>query len=543
MADTTVPDLLDRRAADAPDQGVVFPDARMTYPELAAATRDLARALHGHGVRAGDSVGLLVPGRLDSVLWWLAAARLGAVTVPVNVRLKARELAYVVENADMTVLLAAAGFAPLVDPSATPLLRSVVSLDADTPPGWTARAEVEAGAAAVPEATVAAAQAAIDPADPVAMLYTSGTTSQPRGCLHSHASFVAEGEAVTERLGLRPDDRFWTPLPMFHCGGFDVAMSALAGRCGMVHVGTFEPGHALAQLADERCTVGFPAFDTIWMPVLDHPAFAATDLSALRMVLNVGSPERMRAMQARLPHVVQMSCTGMTESLGFCCMGAPDDPAEVRATTCGRPLRHMQARVVDPVTGRDVPPGTPGEFRFRGTSRVLRYHRDPELTAERIDAEGWFSSGDLVVADAEGRISFVSRLKDMLKVGGENVAAADVEGYLSEHPAVGIVQVVAAPDAHYGEVPAAFVQLRAGATATEHELIDFCRGRIAGFKVPRYVRFVDEWPMSGTKVQKFRLRDRLAAELAAAGITEAPRAARTPALRPPAGSAPAGSAC
>ncbi|GEL25567.1 AMP-dependent synthetase [Pseudonocardia sulfidoxydans NBRC 16205] len=518
---TTVPDLLDRRAVDSPDQGVAFPDARMTYPELAAASRDAARALHALGVRAGDSVGLLLPGRLDSVLWWLAAARIGAVTVPVNVRLKARELAYMIENADMTVLLAAAELAPVLDEAlpdgAAPQLRAIVSLDDDTPPGWMPRADLEAVLST--EADVATAQSAIDPADPVVMLYTSGTTSRPRGCLHSHASLVEEGEAVTERLGLRPDDRFWTPLPMFHCGGFDVAMSALAGRCGMVHVGTFEPGRALAQLAGERCTVGFPAFDTIWVPVLDHPAFPDTDLSALRMVLNVGSPERMRSMQARLPHVVQMSCTGSTESFGFCCMGSPDDPADVRATTCGRPLRHMQARVVDPDTGVDVPAGTPGEFRFRGGSRFLRYHRDDALTAERIDVDGWFSSGDLVVADAEGRVAFVSRLKDMLKVGGENVAAAELEGFLGEHPAVGLVQVVAAPDAHYGEVPAAFVQLRAGAEATEDELIAFCRGTIAGFKVPRYVRFVDEWPMSGTKVQKFRLRDRLAAELAAGGVT------------------------
>lgn len=516
----TVPDLLDRRAADTPDQGVVFPDGRLSYPELAAAARALARGLWAHGVRPGESVGLLMPGRLDSVLCWLATARIGAVAVPVNVRLKAGELAYLVENSDMVTLLAAAEFAPLLaealpGPDAAPALRSIVSLDPATPPGWTARADLDSSGPDV--------EVAVSPADPVLMLYTSGTTSRPRGCLHTHASLVGEGEAVAERLGLRPDDRFWTPLPMFHCGGFDVAVAAFAGGCGMVHVGTFEPGHALRQLAEERCTIAFPAFDTIWLPVLDHPAFAGTDLSALRLVLNVGSPERMRSMQARLPHVIQMSCTGMTESFGFCCVGSPDDPAEVRATTCGRPLRHMEARVVDPATGADVPPGTPGEFRFRGGSRMLRYHRDPELTAQRIDGAGWFSSGDLVVADAEGRISFLSRLKDMLKVGGENVAAAEVEGFLSGHPAVGIVQVVGVADERYHEVPAAFVQLRPGATATEQELIEFCIGRIATFKVPRYVRFVDEWPMSGTKVQKFRLREQIGAELAERGITEAPR--------------------
>jgi fatty-acyl-CoA synthase len=369
------------------------------------------------------------------------------------------------------------------------------------------------------------AERAVTAADPILMLYTSGTTSRPRGCLHSHASLVAEGEAVAERLGLRPDDRFWAPLPMFHCGGFDVAIAALAGRCGMVHVGTFDAGRALRQLEEERCTIGFPAFETIWVPVLEHPDFAAADLSALRLVINVGAPERMRAMQAKVPQAVQISCLGMTESFGFCCMGSPDDPAEVRATTSGVPLPHMEAAVVDPTTGLTVPAGEPGEFRFRGTSRLMRYHRDPELTAERIDDDGWFASGDLVVADEAGRLRFLSRMKDMLKVGGENVAAAELEGFLCEHPAVGIVQVVGAPDARYGEVAAAFVQLKTGASTTEDELIAFCVGRIATFKVPRYVRFLtaEEWPMSGTKVQKFRLKQRLADELERLGITEAPR--------------------
>jgi fatty-acyl-CoA synthase len=525
MSQSTVLDLLERRAADAPDRGVVFPDGRADWPELEAIARRQSGALFAAGVRAGDAVGLLVPAGLDSITWWLAAARIGAVTVPVSTRLRAGELAYQIENADVRLLLTTGGFAyrltealPGLDAAvpgrlmlaATPALRSVVALDADAPPGFLPRADLEADA---DQAGADRARAALTAADPILTLYTSGTTSRPRGCVHDHASLVAEGAAVAERLGLRPEDRFWTPLPMFHCGGFDVVVAALAGRCAMVHAGPFEPGTALRQLERERCTVGFPAFDTIWLPVLDHPDFATTDLSALRLVANVGAPERMRAMQARLPHAVQVSCTGMTESFGFCCVGSPDDPAEVRATTCGVPLPHMEATVVDPATGDPVPPGTPGEFRFRGASRIVRYHRDPELTAARIDAEGWFASGDLVVADGAGRIAFHSRIKDMLKVGGENVAAAEVEGFLSGHPAVGIVQVVAAPDAHYGEVPAAFVQLRPGSTATEQELIEFCRGRIASFKVPRHVRFVDEWPMSGTKVQKFRLRDRIAAEL------------------------------
>ncbi|GAA2850462.1 class I adenylate-forming enzyme family protein [Pseudonocardia halophobica] len=531
MPDTTVPDLLERRAVDAPEQGVVFPDGRETYPELARSTRRLSAALWALGLRPGDSVGLLLHGCLDSYRLWLAAARIGAVTVPLNPRLKPRELSYMIENADLRLLISTAGFAPVLHEAlpglaegtpgrlaldAAPLLRAVVALD-EPGPGFLHGLDESADPAGADEA-----RGALRASDPILMLYTSGTTSRPRGCVHDHASLVAEGGAVAERLGLRPDDRFWAPLPMFHCGGFDVAIAALAGRCGMVHVGTFEPGRALDQLERERCTIGFPAFETIWVPVLEHPRFPEADLSALRLVINVGAPERMRAMQARLPQAVQTSCLGMTESFGFCCMGSPDDPAEVRATTSGVPLRHMEAKVVDPGTGEAVPPGVPGEFRFRGASRLVRYHRDPGTTAARIDADGWFASGDLVVADEAGRLRFVSRLKDMLKVGGENVAAAEVEGFLCEHPAVGLVQVVGAPDARYGEVAAAFVQLKAGATATEEELIAFCLGRIATFKVPRYVRFVDEFPMSGTKVQKFRLKERLADELKAAGITEAP---------------------
>ncbi|RZT84479.1 fatty-acyl-CoA synthase [Pseudonocardia sediminis] len=533
MPDPTVPDLLDARAADTPGQGVVFPDGRASYPELHAQVERVARGLWALGVRPGDPVGLLLHGGIDSLRFWLAASAVGAVAVPLNVRLRSREIAYVISDAQLRVLITTSAFEPVLtghlpgDDGAQ--LDTVVTLDRDTDAGGRlGRRSFDAAADGTDPAGPAAARAALTADDPNLMLYTSGTTSRPRGCVHTHSSLVTEGEAVAERLQLTPDDRFWTPLPMFHCGGFDVALAALAGHCGFVHVGTFEPGHALRQLVDERCTVGFPAFETIWLPVLDHPDFAAADLSALRMVINVGAPERMRSMQARLPQAVQLSCLGMTESFGFCCVGSPDDPAEVRATTSGRPLRHMEARVVDPETGAEVAPGVPGEFRFRGGSRLSHYHRDPELTAQRIDADGWFASGDQVVADAEGRLRFLTRLGDILKVGGENVAAAEIEGFLSEHPAAGIVQVVGAPDARYGEVACAFVQLRPGAAASEEELIRFCLGAVATYKVPRYVRFVEDWPMSGTKVQKFRLRALITEELERRGITEAPRMVAPP---------------
>ena len=541
MAEDTVSDLLDACAAAAPDQQVVLPDGRATWPGLRDLVRSDATALLGLGVRPGDRVAVLLHGGLDAVRYWLAAATIGAITVPLTVRMREREAAHLLGDAGPVLLLTTSEFLPLLEPhlpGATDTetgtgtgtaLRTVVVLDRlgpDAPEGVTGRDALAAAVARTTPDDLARARAAVGPDTPAIMLYTSGTTSQPRGCVHDHRSLTDEGAAVAERLGLTPDDRFWTPLPMFHCGGYDVALAALAGRCGFVHAGTFEPGRALDQLETERATVAFPAFETIWLPVLDHPTFAARDLSALRLVINVGSPERMRSMQARVPQAVQLSCLGMTESFGFCCVGSPDDPPEFRATTSGRPLRHMEATVVDPDSGRPVPPGTPGEFRFRGTSRLAYYHRDPDTTAARIDAGGWFASGDQVVADDDGRLRFRTRLRDVLKVGGENVAAAEVEGFLSEHPAAGIVQVVGAPDARYGEVPCAFVELRDGhppSAELAEEMIAFCLGRISTYKVPRYVRFVQEWPMSGTKVQKFRLTTRITDELAAAGITEAPR--------------------
>jgi fatty-acyl-CoA synthase len=289
------------------------------------------------------------------------------------------------------------------------------------------------------------------------------------------------------------------------------------------HAGTFEATAALDQLEREKVTMAFPAFELIWMSILDHPRFPDADLSALRIVQNVGVPERLQAMQARVPQAVQVSCFGSTESGGSICLGSAEDSLHSRTHTSGKPMPGVELKVVDE-DGNELGPNLPGELLHRAVSQFDGYYRDPETTAAAVDADGWFHTGDLMCWEDDGSIRFIGRLKDMLKVGGENVSAADIEDYLLSHPAVAVAAVVGAPDSRYGEVPAAFVRLVAGAQVSERELIQYCDGQIAGYKVPRYVRIVDEFPVTPTsKIQKFVLRDRIAAELREAGITEAPR--------------------
>jgi fatty-acyl-CoA synthase len=275
-------------------------------------------------------------------------------------------------------------------------------------------------------------------------------------------------------------------------------------------------------LEAEGCTVAMPVFDTIWLDVLDHPRYADTDLSALRMLLLLGTPESLRLTQGRMPGVTQVSGSGSTEACAQLALGSSRDPLEKRLTTCGRLVSGQEVLILDPETGAEQPPGHSGELLFRGVGRFDGYYKEPELTAAVIDEDGWYHSGDLASMSTDGYLSYEGRLKDALKVGGENVSPMEVEDFIRTHPAVSIVSVVGAADERYGEVVAAFIELSPGATATEEEIVDFCLDRIATFKIPRYVRFVDEWPMSGTKIAKRMLRDQISDELRAAGIRRAP---------------------
>ncbi|MCP3975740.1 MAG: AMP-binding protein [bacterium] len=522
---TTVPGVIDRAASAGRDEALVFPDDRITYAALAERTRAVAGSLRALGVGPGDHVGYIMLNGVDIVALMVGIMRIGAVAVPVNARYKGEEIAYVVENSDMKVFVVGDYFLDAVAESMPVLnglstLHRVVGGDSDRP-GFMSNAEFAAGQTNDEE--IDELHAAVDPDAMAIILYTSGTTARPKGVMHSQASLLGASAGLAERLVLLPQDRWWSPLPLFHIAAIATAMAAFIAGCTLVHVGVFEPGLAVKQLEEERATLAFPAFETIWLAVLNHANFESADLSSLERIVNIGIPERLRAMQERIPWAVQVSATGSTESGGFLAIGVKEDSLEDRVNTNGHVLPGMEVRIIDIETGADIEPDQTGELLYRGATRLIGYYRDPEVTAERIDSNGWFHTGDIYRIDERGQITFIERLKDMLKVGGENVAAAEIEDFLARHEAVKIVQVVAAPDARYVEVPCAYVELNEGAAVTERELIDFCLGKVATFKVPRYVRFVEGWPMSGTKIRKVELRERIAGELNESGITEAPR--------------------
>ncbi len=533
---TTLGDLLLRGANRWPDEeALVFPDQRLSYSRVAQRAQDKARALQGMGIRPGDHVGILAPNLVEVVELLFAIALCGAVAVLVNARYKTTELAYVIENADLKVLFTTnriadyVNFAGLLyealpglesaddvlalELDAAPLLRSVIMMEDPGQDGivsWE-RFQAFADRADPDEAWRRRSQVALS--DPCIMMYTSGTTANPKGCRLSHEALVRNAREMSIRFEITDRDRQWNPLPMFHMGAILPLISVYwAGACFITDT-HFDGDSAIRAIGQEKPTIMFTAFPTIMAALVSHPDFDAANMPQLRLVNNVAPPSQLKKNMEILPNAVHVSAYGLTEASGVSCNGSADEDNETLAHTCGKPYSGVQLKVVDIETGEDVATGVRGEVVIRGFSLFEGYYKSPEKTAEAIDKDGWLHTGDMATLDDEGRVSYQGRNKDMLKVGGENVAAVEIESYILNHPAAQLVQVVGVPDAKLLEVAAAFIQLEPGKTCTEQEIIDFCRGKIASFKIPRHVRFVEEWPMSATKIQKFKLQEMLAREL------------------------------
>ncbi len=445
---------------------------------------------------------------------------LGAVAVPMNARYRAGELRYVVEDAGLKVLVTSdriseyADFVELLQRAFAAdgrpeCVEYLVMLGASEPEGYVGQRAFEQRAADVSEAEVHGLRVAVDVGAAAIMMYTSGTTANPKGCPLSHKLLVRNGVNMNrERYFLSEEDVFWAPLPMFHMSSilpFLCCLDAGAAMSSMTHV---EAGAALKMLERDRVSIAFPSFPTVTNDLISHPDFATTDLSNLRRINNVAPEEMLRRFQDAFPQTVQTGAYGLTEAGGVIAFNHPDESLDERLHTCGVPFPGVSVRIADPDSHAEVPTGERGELWARGYCVFDGYHNSPEKNAESF-VDGWFRTGDLCSVTERGAICYHGRIKDMLKVGGENVAAIEIESHLSKHPAVQLAQVIGRADERLQEVPVAFVELKSGESTTEAELIAHCRDEMASFKVPRAVHFVEAWPMSSTKVQKFKLRELL----------------------------------
>jgi len=530
-------DLIVRGASKHPDRDVfVFAEERRTYAEMHRRAEEVGRGLLALGVRPGDHVGILMPNCMDFLDVWFAASYIGAVVVPINARFKARELGYVIENAELVTLFtsdvveqhtdyvellheALPGLAAADDPSSlslesTPVLRSAVLLGSKGAPGFLDRGAFQSLTTHTPVPTVDELRRRVALRDTAVIFYTSGTTAMPKGCMLDHETLLRVGVNSARRMNLVDGERMWDPLPLFHTAATQ-PMAAVLYKCGTyVSMTHFEPTIALELIRNERVTSTFTAFPIIAQALLNHPDYTEDTLRDVAVTFNVAPPDALKAMQERMPHTVQVTGFGMTETGGSVVLSRPEDPVDVRAGSEGAPFPGMVVEIRDLVTNEVLPTGERGEIAVRGPQVFQGYFKAEKKNAEVMESGGWFHTGDLGALDEAGRLHYQGRAKDMLKVGGENVGAIEIESFLALHPAVSIAAVVGVPDDRYMEVAAAFIELRPAQTATEEEIIEFCTGGLARFKVPRYVRFVTEWPMSATKVQKFQLRDQLMQELA-----------------------------
>ena len=520
-------------------EALVFPGERKTYDDVVASVMLKARGLRALGIGRGDHVGILLPSGIELVETLFAITVCGAVSVLMNSRYKAPELAYVAENADLRAIVTSGGVSEHVDfaarlveafpdlpsahepqalkLSAAPLLSRIIVLGARSAPGCIDQATFDAGIAQVDEGEIHKARLAVRVRDTAMILYTSGTSANPKGCLLSHEAVTREAQNLARyRWAFRPDERAWSPLPLFHIAAMLCMLAAIDVGGAFIGQPHFDAGESLRQIEEERVTMMFLPFVTFHQAMIAHPDWPKADLSSVRLQNSCFAfmPERVgQAYREKAPSMLQVGTMGMTEATGIVTTGGYHMDPELGFTKLGYPLAGVEVKIVDPETGADQGVDEKGEILIRGYNLFDGYYKDPEKTTQVLDARGWYHSGDIGSIDEHGHVMFHGRFKDMLKVGGENVAAAEVEAVLGSHPAVRLAQVIGLPDERLAEIPAAYIELN-GATAEPEELIAYSRARLASFKVPRHIRFVTEWPMSASKIQKFKLRAALMDELA-----------------------------
>jgi fatty-acyl-CoA synthase len=526
----TIGDNLRRIAGQFGDSEVVVdvPSGhRWTYRQFDADTDALARGLLAAGIKARDRVGIWSPNCAEWVLLQFATAKIGAILVNINPAYRSHELEFVLRQSGVRLLVSAESFKTsdyraMVGEVGDSLdsLERVIFLGT---PEWD---ELFAAGQSVGGDALGAREAELAFDDPINIQYTSGTTGFPKGATLSHHNILNNGFFIGEACRYTERDRVCIPVPFYHCFGMVLGNLAAVthGACIVIPAPGFDPAATLRATADERCTslYGVP---TMFIAELALPDFGDYDLTSLRTGIMAGSPcpvEVMKRVVSEM-HMAEVTIAyGMTETSPVSAQTTADDDMERRVSTVGRVHPHVEVKIINPDNGLVLPRGEPGEMCTRGYSVMLGYWNEPEKTAEAIDAGRWMHTGDLAVIDTAGYLNIVGRIKDMVIRGGENVYPREVEEFLYTHPEIEDVQVVGLPDEKYGEELCAWVKLRPGSGLAEEDVRAFCVGKIAHYKVPRYVRFTQEFPMTVTgKVQKFKMRETSVAELGLEAVSQA----------------------
>ena len=537
----TIGQALRHTAQRFPDaEAVVLPqfETRLTYRELDDQVDRVARSLLALGLRRGDHLALWATNCPQWILLQFASARVGVILVTINPAYRSSELAYVLKQSDTQVVflidkfrssdyyamlheavpeLAASGNGPLLA-AEYPKLNRVVAISPQPSPGVLSWADFLAGGAAVAPAALPQREAELEPGDAINIQYTSGTTGFPKGATLTHRNLLLNAYYIGDCQKFTERDRVCIPVPLYHCFGcvLGTLTAALYGAAMILPFEHFQPQATLDAIEREHATAiyGVP---TMFIAMLDHPTFAGRDFSALRTGVMAGSPCPVEIMQRVVTEMHATEITigyGLTENSPIITMTRTDDPLDLRVKTVGRVIPGVEVKLLDPVTGEEVGDETNGELCSRGHGVMLGYYNMPEATAAAIDSTGWLHSGDLALRHANGYFRITGRIKDMVCRGGENIYPREIEEFLYTVPAIQDVAVVGVPDQKYVEEVAAWVRLKPGASLTEDELRQFCKGHLAHYKIPRYIRFVSEFPQTVTgKIQKFKIREIMIADL------------------------------